>query len=78
MKTYNELAKMTPAERFQTIFVFVTTELKNDTVKDICKKALKGHQDSEVLSFQPAFILSELAVKGFIPAHQEQTLCSMF
>jgi len=76
MTTLAALQNMTSLERFQTILNYATTELKNNVVKDIFKKALKGNQDNEVLNFKPAFIVSELACKGYIPMNQEETISS--
>ena len=76
MTTLSALQNMTSLERFQIILNYATTELKNNVVKDIFKKALKGHQDNEVLNFEPAFIVSELACKGYLPMNQEQTISS--
>jgi hypothetical protein len=76
MTTLEALQNMTSLERFQIILNYATTELKNNVVKDIFKKALKGNQDNEVLNFEPAFIVSELACKGYIPMNQEETISS--
>lgn len=74
MKSLAELQTMSKEERFAIIFNFVTTSLKNETVVDIMKKAIGGIQDSEVLSFSPALIVSELAAKGYLGKGQDECL----
>ena len=77
MKTYNELARMTKEERFNEVFVFVTTGIKNNTVLEVVKDSLLGIQSEDVMSLHETKIISELCAKAFISAKQSDCLIEM-
>ena len=77
MKTYNELARMTKEERFNEVFVFVTTGIKNKTVLEVVKDSLLGIKSEDVMSLHETKIISELCAKSFINAKQSDCLIEM-
>jgi len=77
MKTYNELARMTKEERFNEVFGFVTTGIKNNAVLEVVKDALLGIQSEDVMFLTEAKTISELCAKGFISAKQSDCLIEM-
>ena len=77
MKTYNELARMTKEERFNEVFVFVTTGIKNNTVLEVVKDSLLGIKSKGVMSLHETRIISELCAKAFINAKQSNCLIEM-
>lgn len=70
------LESLTKTERFNVVLNYVTN-LKNETSKDVMKKALLGNQDNEVISWNEAFYISELCAKGFISAKQSDALIDL-
>ena len=77
MKTYNELTKVTKEERFNEIFVFVTTQIKNTAVLEVVKDALLGIQSEDVMILNETKIISELCAKAYISAKQSDCLIEL-
>jgi len=77
MKTYNELTKATKQERFNEVFLFVTTKIKNTSVLEVVKDALLGIQSEDVMFLNETAIISELCAKAFISVKQSECLIEM-
>ena len=74
MRTLKELQNATKEVMFFELYNFVTTGIKNDVALDVVKTALLGVQTEEVLKFTEAFIISELAAKGYLNTALSDTL----
>lgn len=77
MKTYSELTKATKEERFNEVFVFVTTSIKNTAVLSVVKDSLLGIQSEDVMMIEETAIISELCAKAYLSAKQSDCLIEM-
>lgn len=77
LKSFSEISNMNQVERIVYLVNYFSNSPFMFTSNQVLSKAILGNQDAEVQSFTPAFIMSELAAKGFLGGGLDDTLITI-